>query len=75
MASIRGDCKREAGLTWSTTVPLSSSSGGMRVMFSAKYQSPGLLLSRILNPYSKSLKFFIIGRLRLTIASTFFLSL
>ena len=55
--------------TLSTAVPLNLSSGGMIVMFSAKYQSFGLVLSLTLKPYSKSVKFFIMGKLLFTMDS------
>ena len=61
-------------LTWSTTVPLNFSSGGIIVIFSAKYQSFGLLLSRILKPYSKSEKFFNMGMPFFTMDSILILS-
>ena len=61
--------------TWSTTVPRSSASRGMSVMFSGKYQSFGRDLSRTLKPYSNSEKFFSMGMLRRTMASIFALSL
>ncbi len=60
--------------TWSNAVPLNLSSGGIIVIFSAKYQSFGLVLSLTLKPYSKSVKFFIMGKLLFTMVSSFPLS-